>query len=50
MTLSTIQEVNGFLIYDLIFAKSHGRDKEKALLLSELLYTLFSVDMYPEDV
>lgn len=32
MTLSTIQEVNGLLIYDLIFAKGHGRDKEKAFV------------------
>lgn len=32
MILSIIQEVSGLLIYDLIFAKGHGREKKKALL------------------
>ena len=50
MTLSTIQEVNSLLIYDLIFATGHGREKKKAWLLSHTLYTLFFVAMYPGDV
>lgn len=44
MTLSTIQDINGFLISDLIFAKDNGRGKDKALLLSDLLSALFFVD------
>lgn len=43
MTLSTIQEVNSPLIYDLIFTKDHGREKEKGLLLSDCLSALFFV-------
>lgn len=42
MTLSTIQEVNGLLIYDLIFAKGHERDKEKRFVaFRPPIYTFF---------
>lgn len=53
MTLSTIQEVNGLLIYDLIFAKGHERDKEKRFVaFRPPIYTFFFFffDMYPGNV
>lgn len=47
MTVSVFNsEVSGLLIYDLHLCKNHGTGKEKMLLLSDLLSTLFFVDVY----